>query len=124
MSLFDWLVIGHLVGDFLLQTDNMARYKPQQWPWMLRHIACYMIGMCLIIALFSWQRSVPLWAALVAVVFIVVTHIILDRRACTARWMQLVGMSPEQTWLLIVVDQVLHLVTLAIVAQGLAWAAG
>ena len=42
MSLFDWLLVGHLVGDFLLQTDRMARYKAQSWSWMLKHVGIYL----------------------------------------------------------------------------------
>ncbi|NIV40692.1 MAG: DUF3307 domain-containing protein, partial [Anaerolineae bacterium] len=41
MSLFDWLLVGHLVGDFLLQTDGMAKYKADSWTWMLRHVGLY-----------------------------------------------------------------------------------
>jgi hypothetical protein len=33
-------------------------------------------------------------------------------------------MEPERLWLVIVLDQICHLVTLAIVAQVLVWASG
>jgi hypothetical protein len=122
MSLFDWLVLGHLVGDFLLQTDNMAKNKSQQWRWLLRHIALYMVTMTIIIVAYALSHPTPLWLAIVAWLFIAGTHLILDRRGFTARWMRLVGTSPDQSWLVIVVDQIFHLLTLAAVAQVLALA--
>jgi len=122
MSVFDWLVIGHLVGDFLLQTDNMARNKPQQWLWLLRHIGLYMVGITLIVGAYAWTHAVPLWLVLASLVFVFATHVILDRRTFTIRWMRLVGMSDDQPWLFIVVDQIFHVLTLALVAQALEWA--
>jgi transcriptional regulator GlxA family with amidase domain len=52
--------------------------------------------------------------------FLLATHIILDRRRFTTSWMRLIGMSPDHPWLPVVVDQVFHILTLAVVAQTLA----
>ena len=120
MSLFDWLVLGHLMGDFLFQTDNMAQKKSQEWPWLLKHAGLYMVAITIIIIAYALSHPIPPWLAIAAWLFIFSTHLILDRRSLTARWMQLVGMSPEQPWLVIVVDQIFHLLTLGVVAQTLA----
>ncbi|MGD8398800.1 MAG: DUF3307 domain-containing protein, partial [Anaerolineae bacterium] len=64
------------------------------------------------------------WSLALAVIFVFGTHLILDRRRFTAWWMNTVGIDYDHPWLPLVVDQVFHLVTLAIVAQALALLAG
>lgn len=119
MSLFDWLLLGHLFGDFIVQTDAMARNKPQQWRWLMAHLLLYTACLAVVIIGHALRYGVAAWLAAAAIVFIFVTHLILDRRSFTTRWMRLVGMSTDQKWLVIVVDQIFHLFTLAIVAQVL-----
>jgi hypothetical protein len=124
MSLFDWLLVGHLVGDFLLQTDGMARYKVQSWPWMLRHVGTYLALMAVLVGIYVLNHPVPLWVVGAVLLFIGGTHIILDRRTFTLWWMRRIGISADLTWLSIVVDQVFHLLVLAVVAQVLVMAGG
>jgi hypothetical protein len=124
MSLFDWLLVGHLVGDFLLQTDGMARYKAQSWPWMLRHVGTYLAVMAVLVGIYVLNHPVPLWVVGAVLLFIGGTHIILDRRTFTLLWMRRIGISADLTWLSIVVDQAFHLLVLAVVAQALAMAGG
>lgn len=119
MSLFDWLLVGHLVGDFLLQTDNMATYKAQSWSWMLKHVGIYLTVMVVLVGAYAMKHLVPLWVVGTVLLFIGGTHIILDRRAFTLWWMRRLGVSSDLTWLPIVADQVFHLLVLAVVAQAL-----
>lgn len=118
MSLFDWLLVGHLVGDFLLQTNGMAKYKEQSWPWMLGHIGVYVMVMMALLGAYALSHAVPFWMVAAALLFIAGTHILLDRRGFTLWWMGLIGISAEPPWLSIVVDQAFHLLVLAIVAQA------
>jgi hypothetical protein len=124
MSLFDWLLVGHLAGDFLLQTEGMARNKTQSWSWMLKHIGFYMAVMTVSIAAYALSHPLPLWLIVVALLLIGGTHMLLDRRGFTLRWMRLVGVSVDHAWLPIVMDQVFHLVVLALVAQILTTVGG
>jgi hypothetical protein len=119
MSLFDWLLVGHLVGDFLLQTDGMAKNKTQSWPWMLRHTGIYMAVMVILVVAFALTHAASFWVAGAVLLFIAGTHIILDRREFTLRWMRFIGISAELSWLPIVIDQVFHLLILAVAAQVL-----
>jgi len=121
MNLFDWLLVGHLVGDFLLQTDGMAKYKAQSWTWMLRHVGLYLAVMVIVLGVYSASHAVPLWALAVALLFIGVTHIVLDRRDVTMGWMRLIGITSDLGWLTIVIDQVFHLLVLVIVVQFITW---
>jgi hypothetical protein len=124
MSIFDWLLVGHLVGDFLLQTNEMARRKAQSLRWLLRHLACYMAVITVVLGALVWTHSVALWAAGFAWLLIGVTHAILDRRGFTRWWMRVIGISPDVMWLNIAVDQVFHIVILAAAAQILVLAGG
>jgi len=119
MSLFDWLLVGHLVGDFLLQTDSMARYKAQSWSWMLKHVGIYLAVMVVLVGAYAMNHPVPLWVEGAVLLFIGGTHIILDRRSFTLWWMRRLGVSSDLTWLPIVADQVFHLLVLVVVAQAL-----
>jgi hypothetical protein len=119
MSLFDWLLVGHLVGDFLLQTDSMARYKAQSWSWMLKHVGIYLAVMVIVIGTYMLNHPVPLWVVGAVLLFIGGTHIILDRRAFTLWWTDRLGVSSDLTWLPIVADQIFHLLVLVVVTQAL-----
>ena len=93
MSLFDWLLVGHLVGDFLIQTEMMAEGKVQSWPWMAKHVGRYMVVMVVVIGAYALTHRVPFWPVAVVLLFIAGTHVILDRRSFTQGWMRLVGVS-------------------------------
>jgi hypothetical protein len=124
MSLFDWLLVGHLIGDFLLQTDRMARYKAQNWSWMLKHVGIYLAVILIVVGAYVLNHTVPLWVVGVALLFVGGTHIVLDRRAFTLWWMRRLGVSSDLTWLPIVADQIFHILVLAVVAQALVLAGG
>jgi hypothetical protein len=119
MSLFDWLIVGHLVGDFLLQTDGVAKNKALSWPWMLRHIAIYMAIMTILVVAFALSHQASFWVAAAVLVLIAGSHIILDRREFTARWMRFIGISEDLAWLPLVIDQGFHVLILAVAAQVL-----
>lgn len=118
MNLFDWLLVGHLIGDFLIQSDNMAQNK-QHKLMMLGHIGLYMVVMTTIVVIYALAHSLPAWLVVAVLLFIAGTHVILDHRGPTEGWMRFMGMSPDRLWLAIVVDQIFHLLTLVIVAQVL-----
>jgi hypothetical protein len=124
VSLFDWLLVCHLAGDFLLQSNNMAKRKADDWAWMFRHIAAYMVAITIMIVRYTIRHGLPAWLALTALLFVAGTHIILDRRGFTNWWMRRVIKTSDRPWLTIVADQVFHVITLAIVAQVLALARG
>lgn len=124
MSLFDWLLVGHLVGDFLLQTDGMAKYKAQSWTWMLRHVGLYLAVMVIVLGVYSLSNPVPIWVLGLSLLLIGATHIVLDRRGFTLGWMRLIGITSDLGWLTIVADQVFHLLVLVVVVQLVTWASG
>jgi hypothetical protein len=124
VSLFDWLLVGHLIGDFLMQTDSMASRKENSWSWMLGHVGIYMVVIGAVLIVYALSHSLPAWLLAVVLLFICGTHIVLDRRGFALWWMRFVNIAPDHEWLPIVVDQVFHLLTLAVVAQVLVLVGG
>ena len=110
-------IIGHLVGDYLLQTDWMALNKKTPGPEgnMACVVHCCLWSMSVI--LFSgWYRASHLLAVCV-VLFL--THYLQDRTQVVVWWMRLKWKSQEKfcqppmaPWSIIVVDNVWHIVAL------------
>jgi len=107
-------IVGHLVGDYLLQNDWQAQGKKQS-SWICS-VHCVL-----------WSASVMLFAGpawwrwwVFPVLFL--THFVQDRWGLIRRWMRLAGQDqfaapPMSPWSLIVVDNTWHLVALWLVAR-------
>ncbi len=112
MSHFDYLLVAHLIGDFLFQTSWMANNKVQRYVPLLVHTGLYTI----IVALIAWFSfgGLPLWGILT--IFIV--HTILDKRVFVEWWVKTIMTSTgnESVWLKIMVDQVFHILVLAVIS--------
>jgi hypothetical protein len=106
----NWL-IGHLVGDFIIQNDWMALNKKESTLHCTVH--------CLTYALCVWLFTLwPLWT--IPVIFI--THFALDRTKFVG-WLMGIkgskkfrdgGMAP---WSWVSVDNTIHLVTLFLIEK-------
>jgi hypothetical protein len=106
MNLFAWLLVGHLVGDFLLQTRWMAEGKTARWWPLLAHSTVY-TGAVALLALPAGGLS---WRGL-ALVFL--AHLVLDRRRFVQFWVRRVTGAAGVPWLVIMTDQSWHIVVLA-----------
>jgi hypothetical protein len=123
------IVLAHLVGDYLLQSDWMASEKTKRWWPAVAHAVTYGLPFLLV------TRS-PL-----ALLVIVGTHAVIDRyrlarHVCWAKnflappgsnppWAQCAatGYGPDKpvwmaVWLMIIADNTMHL---AINAAAVAW---
>lgn len=118
MNLFGWLILGHFVADWLLQSDWMALGKRQRFfalPGLI-HYAVYTIVIVLIIYFNStYIDSLASTLLLGAIVF--VSHWLVDGTDLVRHWMRLLGQR-HQLMVYIVIDQTLHLLLLGIL---LAW---
>jgi hypothetical protein len=119
MSLFDWLVVAHLVGDFLLQSGTMAARKTENWSWMGVHVGLYMVPVTTVCVVYTLAFCPPVWLVVAVLLFLAGTHALLDRRGFTNGWMRMIGIPRDHPWLPNAVDQAFHMVTLAVVAQAL-----
>jgi len=107
MNLFGWVLIGHLVGDFLLQTRWMAMHKSKQLLPLLVHSLVYTAAVAFC-ALPAGGLSIT------GIVIIFFAHVLLDRRVFVTWWLKNINKSPELVWLQVMVDQTFHLLILAI----------
>lgn len=99
-------LVGHLIGDYLLQNDWMAQNKKQRTFPCFVHCSAYTAAIALL-TLWPW------WA--LAIVF--VAHFIQDRTQVIRWWMNTIGQEkfadpPLGPWSIIVVDNVWHIVVL------------
>ncbi|OPY57731.1 MAG: hypothetical protein A4E55_01451 [Pelotomaculum sp. PtaU1.Bin035] len=108
MNVFTWLLVGHLAGDFLLQTGWMAK-KVFNTTSLLVH--CFVYTMTIfIMALPAGGLSVT------ALSVIFISHFILDQRNFVNFWVRRVNNAENLQWMNIAVDQSFHLLVLAIVS--------
>ena len=98
-------LIGHLVGDYLLQTEWQAANKKaaglQGWLACLSHCALWTLS---VIVFTGW------WSVKV-VLLVFISHIVLDRTYFVAWYLRVLRKGQEK-WLQIVCDNVMHLVLL------------
>lgn len=99
------ILAAHLAGDFLLQSDWMAANKLRCWRARALHVATYAAAFLPVLAL-HWPG---LGRALLFLGLLALSHFLTDSR----RW------STGENWPAkpIVVDQVLHVIELAILAR-------
>jgi hypothetical protein len=114
MTLFEGLFIAHLLGDWLLQTEWQAKNKTTNWVALLIHVGIYH-AVVLAFLIFGFGLRHP--AVLLVVAGLAVTHAILDRRhfeLWLIRTLRLrINEDPER-WLVIAIDQSIHLILLAV----------
>lgn len=118
VEVFAVLVVSHLVGDFLLQTDWQARYKlgglgpdPVRRRALLSHIVVYTT--CFVPALI-WignETDAP-WALLIGAVVAIPHWIQDDGRLLDAYIARVKGLAKTSSGLRVAVDQSFHVLCL------------
>lgn len=116
-TLFTALLVSHLIGDWIVQTDNQARDKVGSWLAMAEHVAGYHLVMLVMLAL-VWPADRSELPALAIVVVSAASHALIDRRWPTVALLRVTrsGRLAEQTWGVFVTDQALHISILGLLA--------
>jgi hypothetical protein len=101
-------IIAHLIGDFLLQTHEVAIKKKQSSIFCSIHVAWYMIPFFLC-GLMWWQM-----------LLIAIQHFLQDRTNFVVWFMKVKGSAgftepPMAPWSIIVTDNILHILWIAFV---------
>lgn len=112
-------LLFHLIGDYVLQTEQMALRKCRSWMWAIFHAGVYSLPFLLVIR--NWQA----WAVIFG------THAVIDRyrlahgicRFKNAFWFGPGRPEPDpetgyskgtpehvKFWLVVIVDNSLHLI--------------
>jgi hypothetical protein len=117
-EVFAVLVVSHLVGDFLLQTDWQAANKenglgpdPVHRRALASHVATYMLAFVPALIWIGIETD-ALWALAVAAVIAVPHAIQDDRRLLDAYMRRVKGLADSSLSLRIAVDQAFHVVFL------------
>ncbi len=109
MDMFCCLLMGHLVGDYLLQSNWMAMTKAKNWLALVTHSIIYTVTIFLF-SLFAGGIGI------IAVLIVFIAHIILDQRRLVRWWLTNINKSPDIFWLQVMVDQTFHLLILFLIA--------
>jgi hypothetical protein len=116
MSLFDKLLVAHLVGDLLLQTEWQALNKKHNNRALISHIAIYSAVMLGVLVMDLGYQNLYIY---LVVGMLAISHAILDRTHLVTRYMKtfrLVVERKPEPFLVIAVDQVFHILLLAVAA--------
>jgi hypothetical protein len=121
-DLFLLVLTGHLLGDFVAQTDWQATRKETSWRADLAHVLTYHLTMAVLL--------LPVWRGWNTVWFFAISagsHALVDRRWPTRFVLGSTGSKDFSTmfWGVIATDQALHISILAISVYWLApWSGG
>jgi hypothetical protein len=107
MVIFSWLLVGHVVGDYLFQIRWMAENKSRRFLPLIVHSAVY----TLIVALFSLLKGGLSWQG-IGLIFL--CHVILDQRKFIEFWAKYITGTANIEWLKIALDQSWHILILGL----------
>ncbi len=107
MNLFNWLLVGHFVGDYIFQTRWMAEKKAKDILPLIVHSIVYTTTL----ALFALIAGGLTWWG---IGLILICHIILDQRAFVDFWAAKVNGNTNIDWLKIILDQSWHILIIAL----------
>jgi Protein of unknown function (DUF3307) len=110
-NVFLLVLAGHLLGDFVAQTDWQASNKEQSWPADMAHVVTYHLILAVLV-LPVWHDWRVAWFLAISVS----THALVDRRWPTRLLLGSTGSKNFSTvmWGVIATDQALHLSILAV----------
>lgn len=115
MRLFDWLILAHLVGDYLVQTEFEALNKALGRFWNRALIShCMKYTLCFVPVVLAFGVS-PAWLLL-----IYGSHMVFDRRWPIVWWRTYVTRNSEESikatfWLTVAIDQIFHFLILVVI---------
>jgi hypothetical protein len=114
MDMFSWLLLGHLLGDWLFQNDWMARGKRRSLVTLagMAHFVTYTVMVLLMFWLFN-KSEVNLVLALTVGTIVFVSHWLIDATNVVQGWMRFYGQS-DREMVRVMVDQTLHILTLGL----------
>ena len=108
MTLFEYLFMAHLLGDWLLQTEWQATNKHDNLLALLSHIVVYH---AIILLVLLWQAGPARPLLFGVVLFLAVTHALMDRFTVRPlmKFMRITEKREPERWLTVAVDQAFHL---------------
>jgi hypothetical protein len=117
-TVFLVLLAGHLLGDWVTQSDWQAANKTRSWAALAAHVSRYHLIMGTLLLIPVLRDSWPASKALLTMTISAATHALIDRRWPVRALLRMAGSPGFATidWGVIAVDQALHLSILAMLA--------
>jgi hypothetical protein len=117
-TVFLVLLAGHLLGDWLAQSDWQAANKTRSWPALAAHVTSYHLLMGTLLLLPVLRDGWPAGNALLALTVSAATHAVIDRRWPVRALLRATASANFATveWGVIAADQALHVTILAMLA--------
>lgn len=108
-NIFLYLIVGHAVGDFLLQTSWQAENKSRIWKALITHSLVYSIVIYLL-------ALVAEGISLISIAVIFLSHVLLDKGSIVDWWLKTIKKEhTNNAQIRFLVDQSLHLLVLMII---------
>jgi biotin transporter BioY len=119
MTTFAWLLVAHLVGDWMLQNDWMARHKQDRLFNAAIALHCIMYTLVTLGSLWLLTlKNLTQPAYFLFTLLIFLSHWVIDATALARHWARFFKQS-DQRFVHIMVDQTMHVVVLACLTQFL-----
>lgn len=117
MTPFEWLLVSHLIGDWVFQNDWMARHKQNGLlnRAILIHCAVYTAVLWLVYFLLV-ADSPRLSTSFLFAFLVYFSHWLIDATGLASRWMRFFRQT-DVLFMRIAVDQILHVVALALLVE-------
>ncbi|MFD2171208.1 DUF3307 domain-containing protein [Tumebacillus lipolyticus] len=104
----EWLV-GHLIGDYLLQNDWMVHHKKEKTlkGELACNLHCAIWTFCVLLCTgwWDWTHAILVFGS----------HYLLDRTGFVYWYVNRINLERPAAWLYIVVDNVMHLLALFLI---------
>jgi hypothetical protein len=114
VTLFESLLLAHILGDWLLQTEWQAMNKARSWRAMLSHVLVYhVVVLAVLVAKLGYRN--PYVYMIVA--SLAISHGILDRSGIVSWLMRTLRISverPPERWFTVAIDQSIHILLLGL----------
>jgi hypothetical protein len=112
VNIFSWLILGHLLADWLLQNDWMAQGKRCGLITLagLAHFALYTLTTISFLWLAVQNNASPVQYILLGMI-IFISHWLIDATDLVRGWMRFYGQR-DQAMVRLMIDQTLHLLIL------------
>lgn len=117
MTLFEWLLLGHLLGDWVFQNDWMVRHKQNGLLNRAIHIHCLIYTLTLLLIYLSTGLAPrSLATVLLFVIILYTSHWLIDATGAAIRWIRFFRQT-DVLFMRIAVDQIFHVVVLALLVR-------
>jgi len=84
LTIFEKILLGHLVGDYLIQSKKMALAKSAKGinglMWCLAHCGLYTLTICLFTATSDFPK----------IILIFMSHFLIDRWSLASTWLKII----------------------------------